>query len=216
MTTADGRAQRWTRRSFHKRETSHMKEPEDGDAPTHNFDEAVKGFKAMSTYVSGQYDKDEGFQDLLKHIEELEEKRGGGMDAPRNRVFYMALPPSVFTVVAKGLRRTVTLRTARTGSLSRSRSARIRVVPRDDGRSRREWPEKETYRIDHYLGKEMIKNMLVLRFGNVFLDACMNRNFIDNVQITFKEPSAPRAEVDTLTSLVSSVTSARTVSLARI
>jgi glucose-6-phosphate 1-dehydrogenase len=51
-----------------------------------------------------------------------------------------------------------------------------------------EWAENEIYRIDHYLGKEMIKNMLVLRFGNVFLDAALNKNFVSNVQITFKEP----------------------------
>jgi glucose-6-phosphate 1-dehydrogenase len=45
-----------------------------------------------------------------------------------------------------------------------------------------EWAENETYRIDHYLGKEMIKNMLVLRFGNVFLDASLNRNFVSNTR----------------------------------
>jgi glucose-6-phosphate 1-dehydrogenase len=46
----------------------------------------------------------------------------------------------------------------------------------------------QTFRIDHYLGKEMVKNLLVLRFGNVILDASFNKNLISNVQITFKEP----------------------------
>jgi len=50
------------------------------------------------------------------------------------------------------------------------------------------WKEEETFRIDHYLGKEMVKNLLVLRFGNVILDASFNKNLISNVQITFKEP----------------------------
>lgn len=47
---------------------------------------------------------------------------------------------------------------------------------------------KQIFRIDHYLGKEMVKNLLVLRFANVMLDASFNKNLISNVQITFKEP----------------------------
>ena len=51
-----------------------------------------------------------------------------------------------------------------------------------------DWKEDELYRIDHYLGKEMVKNILILRFGTSFLGATWNRHHIDNVQITFKEP----------------------------
>ena len=51
-----------------------------------------------------------------------------------------------------------------------------------------DWSEDELFRIDHYLGKEMVKNILILRFGNEFFGATWNRNHIDNVQITFKEP----------------------------
>jgi glucose-6-phosphate 1-dehydrogenase len=50
------------------------------------------------------------------------------------------------------------------------------------------WREDETFRIDHYLGKEMVKNLLILRFANTFLGATWNRQYISNVQITFKEP----------------------------
>ena len=50
------------------------------------------------------------------------------------------------------------------------------------------WIEDEIFRIDHYLGKEMVKNILILRFGNEFFGATWNRNHIDNVQISFKEP----------------------------
>merc|ERR1712071_552405 len=48
--------------------------------------------------------------------------------------------------------------------------------------------EDQIYRIDHYLGKEMVQNLMILRFGNSFLGATWNRHHIDNVQITFKEP----------------------------
>jgi glucose-6-phosphate 1-dehydrogenase len=50
------------------------------------------------------------------------------------------------------------------------------------------WTEDEIFRIDHYLGKEMVKNLLVFRFANVFYNAVWNRNFIENIQIIFKEP----------------------------
>ncbi|KAK8050262.1 hypothetical protein PG994_011992 [Apiospora phragmitis] len=51
-----------------------------------------------------------------------------------------------------------------------------------------DWKEDELFRIDHYLGKEMVKNILILRFGNLFFGATWNRQHIDNIQITFKEP----------------------------
>nr|XP_018261563.1 glucose-6-phosphate dehydrogenase [Kwoniella dejecticola CBS 10117]OBR83721.1 glucose-6-phosphate dehydrogenase [Kwoniella dejecticola CBS 10117] len=159
---------------FYKRETQYIK----GD------DSKIEEFKKISSYISGQYDGDEGFQELLKHVQKLEGDR-----QTKNRVFYMALPPSVFTTVAKGLKKNV---------YSESGINRI-IVEKPFGKDlescremmselKAQWAENETYRIDHYLGKEMIKNLLVLRFGNVFLDAAFNKNFVSNVQITFKEP----------------------------
>jgi glucose-6-phosphate 1-dehydrogenase len=47
-----------------------------------------------------------------------------------------------------------------------------------------DWTEDEIFRIDHYLGKEMVKNILILRFGNEFFGATWNRNHIDNVQVS--------------------------------
>lgn len=171
---------------FHKRQTKYLSPPKDDDELAKKFDENVERFKKISSYVAGPYDEDSGFQNLLKHVEELEKGREG---TQANRVFYMALPPSVFTVVAKGLKKNV---------YSKEGSNRI-IIEKPFGKDLEscremmtalgaEWAENETYRIDHYLGKEMIKNMLVLRFGNVFLDAALNRNFVSNVQITFKEP----------------------------
>lgn len=51
-----------------------------------------------------------------------------------------------------------------------------------------DWKEEEIFRIDHYLGKEMVKNLLILRFGNEFFGATWNRNHIDNVQVCFSPP----------------------------
>ena len=174
---------------FYKRETKHLSPAKDDKQLAERFDDNVKAFKKISSYVSGQYDEDAGFQELLKHIEDLEGKRSSGKGSNRNRVFYMALPPSVFTVVAKNLKK---------NCYSKDGSNRI-IIEKPFGKDLEscremmaalsaEWAENETYRIDHYLGKEMIKNVLVLRFGNVFLDASLNKNYVSNVQITFKEP----------------------------
>ena len=101
----------------------------------------------------------------------------------------MALPPSVFSVVAKNLKKHLYSKEGINriiiekpfGKDSESCTELIQSIKED-------WDEQDTYRIDHYLGKEMIKNTLVLRFGNIFLDATLNRSNVSNVQITFKEP----------------------------
>ncbi|RSH88803.1 Glucose-6-phosphate 1-dehydrogenase [Saitozyma podzolica] len=154
---------------FYRRETKYIKKNENDVELAKTFDAKLSGFKKISSYISGQYDTDEGFQELREHLEKLENERSGSK-SPRNRVFYMALPPPSSPSSPRPFGK----------DLESSREMMTAL--------KAEWAENETYRIDHYLGKEMIKNMLVLRFGNVFLDACMNRNFISNVQITFKEP----------------------------
>jgi hypothetical protein len=85
---------------FHKRQTSHLK-----TVPA-SYQDKIDEFKKMSTYVSGQYDSDEDFAKLNKHLEEIESKyKNDGNSEERNRVFYMALPPSVFTEVAEKLKK---------------------------------------------------------------------------------------------------------------
>lgn len=161
-----------------KRVKSHIK------VPTKEMEEQLETFCGFCSYVAGQYDQDESFQDLNKHLEEIENGRH-----EQNRVFYMALPPSVFITVSQHLKK---------NCYPKNGIARI-VVEKPFGKdlesSRKlqkalepDWKEEEIFRIDHYLGKEMVKNILILRFGNAFFGATWNRNHIDNVQISFKEP----------------------------
>lgn len=68
--------------------------------PTKEIESQLKDFLDICTYISGQYDKDESFVSLREHLEELEKGR-----KEQNRVFYMALPPSVFTIVSQKLKK---------------------------------------------------------------------------------------------------------------
>ncbi|KAG6900957.1 hypothetical protein C0993_004394 [Termitomyces sp. T159_Od127] len=168
---------------FHKRATSYIKNP-DNDP---EIAEKIEQFKALSSYVSGSYDEGSSFDKLNKHLEEIESKY---QSKECNRIFYLALPPSVFIPVAKNLKENC--------YIFRGGVNRI-IVEKPFGKdldSAREllgslkqyWSEDETFRIDHYLGKEMVKNLLVLRFANVAMGAAWDKNSISNVQITFKEP----------------------------
>lgn len=148
----------------------------------------VEKFKDIVSYVQGQYDTDEGFIELNKHVVELEDEM---KVETRDRFFYFALPPSVFAEVSVHLRGNV---------YPPGENDSVRVIiekpfGRDLATSRalqeklsHVWQENEMFRIDHYLGKEMVKNILILRFGNVFFSSSWNRNTISNVQISFKEP----------------------------
>ncbi|KAM0790120.1 hypothetical protein ACM66B_005445 [Microbotryomycetes sp. NB124-2] len=167
---------------YHKRVSQYIK------APIPAMKEKLKEFLKICTYVSGQYDEDDSFQNLEKSLQEIE-KGYSDANAAKNRVFYMALPPSVFTTVAAHLRK---------NNYSEGGINRI-IVEKPFGKDlessremqtalKKEWREEEIFRIDHYLGKEMVKNLLVLRFANVMLDASFNKSLISNVQITFKEP----------------------------
>lgn len=173
---------------FHSRQIGNIKGPGD-DASQSDKDAHKKKldkFTSISSYVAGQYDEDSGFQALLKELEKVESERG--VEKP-NRLFYMALPPSVFTIVAEGLKK----------NCYSTKGANRIIIEKPFGKDtdscremmsalKEQWSEDETYRIDHYLGKEMVKNVLLLRFGNVWLESSFNKNFISNVQITFKEP----------------------------
>lgn len=152
--------------------------------PTKESEQQLEDFCGLCTYVSGQYDKDESFLVLNKHLEGIEAGR-----SETHRLFYMALPPSVFTIVSQHLKKCCypTKGVARVivekpfgKDLASSRELQKSLEP--------DWNEQELFRIDHYLGKEMVKNILILRFGNSFLGATWNRHHIDNVQISFKEP----------------------------
>ncbi|EDO15422.1 hypothetical protein Kpol_1015p12 [Vanderwaltozyma polyspora DSM 70294] len=149
-------------------------------------DAKVEAFFKMVTYHSGQYDADEGYLSLRKLIEDFEKQRN--ITKP-HRLFYFALPPSVFLSVARQIKKLVYADNGITRvivekpfghDLKSARELQKNLAPL--------FTEDEIYRIDHYLGKEMVKNLLQLRFGNTFLNASWNKENIQSIQISFKEP----------------------------
>ncbi|MFC1453800.1 glucose-6-phosphate dehydrogenase [Verrucomicrobiota bacterium] len=142
-------------------------------------------FLACCSYWQGSYEWGESYRLLAENIVRLEGQSGA------NRMFYMAIPPAVFLDVARAIGRAGLARPAD------GRWTRV-VVEKPFGSDRASsdmlvrdmaavFTEPQTYRIDHYLGKELINNLLVLRFANLIFEPIWNRNYIDNVQITWKE-----------------------------
>ena len=127
------------------------------------------------------------FEAMRKHLKALESSRGTG----GNRLFYLATPPSAFAPIAREL--------GRTGLLEEENGAWRRLVVEKpfgvDLASARAlnaellkiMEEHQIYRIDHYLGKETVQNILVLRFANGMFEPIWNRNHIDHIQITVHE-----------------------------
>ncbi len=152
------------------------------------FDEVVWEELAQGIfYQQGAYDDAAGFERLQKRIEELDAAR----NQDGNHLFYLATPPNVFQPItshlaAQGIARSVN------GGWTR---VIIEKPFGHDLKSAQElnehllgvFTEDQIYRIDHYLGKETVQNILVFRFGNGIFEPIWNRNFVDHVQITVSE-----------------------------
>ncbi|QQS41722.1 MAG: glucose-6-phosphate dehydrogenase [Acidobacteriota bacterium] len=148
----------------------------------------VNWFRDRTFYTGGDFDKDkELFDDIGSRLEEACDK----FSIPRNFFFYLAVPPSLFA--------TVTTLICRHGLAEESNGEWRRVIfekpfGRDLSSAKqlnshilRILNERQIFRIDHYLGKETVQNILVFRFGNSIFEPIWNRNYVDHVQITVAE-----------------------------
>ena len=146
----------------------------------------VAGFR----YVAGDYAQDETFERLAAVLDDLDRTRG----TEGNRLYYLAVPPTAFPVVVNGLGRHGLNRPppAWPGAFVRL------VVEKPFGRDRstaealdREvhaaFDERQVFRIDHYLGKDTVQNVLALRFANSLFESTWNRRYIDMLQVTVAE-----------------------------
>jgi len=138
-------------------------------------------------FVEGDFDDDAAFDRLVATIAELDRVRG----TMGNHAFYLSIPPRSFPLVTEQLRRSGL-------ALPKDNEWRRVVIEKPFGSdltTARElnavvesvFPADSVFRIDHYLGKETVQNILALRFANMFYEPIWNSNYVDHVQITMAE-----------------------------
>ncbi len=150
-------------------------------------DEAVlKKLLQHVRYVPGEFDDESVYPELGKVLDAFEEQAG----EPLNRAFYLSTAPSFFPVIVEQLGK---------AKLQEHDDAEVRVIiEKPFGTTLEEarelnrrvlaiFDETQVFRIDHYLGKETVQNMMAFRFANGMFEPLWNRNYIDSVQITAAE-----------------------------
>jgi len=134
-------------------------------------------------YHQGKYDDQSRFEDLAAYLDKLEKGEA-------NRLYYMSIPPSLFPVIVSNLDATDQIKEDvgwRRVVVEKPFGTDLASARELNEQVHRVLNERQVYRIDHYLGKETVQNILFTRFANTIFEPLWNRNYIDSVQITVSE-----------------------------
>lgn len=160
-----------------------LKSSKETDAPQPG---ALEKFRELLYYEFGDFSGDDVYDLVGKELDRAQDAHGGR----KNALFYLSTPPSLFEPISAGL--------GRLGLADESEGWRRIVIEKPFGHDlktarelndalHRVWDESQVYRIDHYLGKETVQNLMAIRFGNAIFEPLWNRGYVDHVQITAAE-----------------------------
>lgn len=166
-----------------------VRESVEAHARTKFNEDVWNQFSTGIRFVQGAFDDDSAFEELKATLRDLDENRG----TQGNHAFYLSIPPKAFEQV---LQKLADHQMAQKEDGSGWRRVVIEKPFGHDLASARElnniveqvFPADAVFRIDHYLGKETVQNILAMRFANQMFEPLWNSNYIDHVQITMAEP----------------------------
>lgn len=147
-----------------------------------NCGDKMEEFLNRCFYHSGQYGSEENFAELDT---KLKQKEGGKLS---NRLFYLSIPPDIFVDVVRCASERASSKTGWTRVIVEKPFGRDSESSGELTRSLKKYlAEEQIFRIDHYLGKELVENLSVLRFSNLVFEPLWSRNYIRSVQFIFSE-----------------------------
>ncbi|ADV68017.1 glucose-6-phosphate dehydrogenase [Deinococcus maricopensis] len=147
---------------------------------------SLEKFASLLFYTFGDFADIGIYERIKRELDEAESAHGGR----KNAVFYLSTPPSLFEPISTGL--------GSAGLADETEGWRRLIIEKPFGRDLQSaldlnatihahWQETQVYRIDHYLGKETVQNIMAIRFGNAIFEPIWNRTYVDHVQITAAE-----------------------------